>query len=149
MVNCVGVLQDGPRDELSAESHSFCEIFTGAFYDAIVNVFKSGEERTPEALSQAAEQMGRVLTLGTQMANPARARYHDVAQAMLAAEQALYGGQHHEALAAALTGRGLAVRWVRLPEVRSAGGSVVGLGRFELPASSSRTKRAAKLRHSP
>ena len=56
---------------------------------------------------------------------------------------------HDQSAERALTGRGPAVRWVRLPEVRSAGGSVVGLGRFELPASSSRTKRAAKLRHSP
>lgn len=119
---------DGPRDELSAESHSFCEIFTGAFYDAIVNVFKSGEERTPEALSQAAEQMGRVLTLGTQMANPARARYHDVAQAMLAAEQALYGGQHHEALAAALTGRGLQSPTQELPALTCSENVLAELG---------------------
>lgn len=106
---------DGPRDELSAESHSFCEIFTGAFYDAVVNVFRSGEERTPEALSQAASDMGRVLALGTQMANPARARYHDVAQAMLAAEQALFGGAHHDALTAAFAARGLQTAAPELP----------------------------------
>jgi hypothetical protein len=52
------------------------------------------------------------------MANPARARYHDVAQAMLAAERSLYGGLHHEALAAALGGRDLLSQPAPLPDVR-------------------------------
>ena len=36
-----------------------------------------------------------------------------------------------------------------MPKKPDMAGELVGVGRFELPASSSRTKRAAKLRHTP
>jgi hypothetical protein len=89
---------DGPRDELSGESHSFCQVWTRAFYQAVAGVFAQQPESDAEALQHSGEIVGQLLTLGTQMASPARARYAQVASAMIRADQLLYGGQHRQAL---------------------------------------------------
>ena len=94
---------DGSREELSSEPHSFCQVFTRAFYNGVVNVYEEkvaqGLERET-ALEQAGQVMGRALARGLTMASPNRSRYADVALAMLRAEN-LQGGRHTSALSQA------------------------------------------------
>lgn len=97
--------KDGPRDTLSAESHSFCQIFTRAFYGAIVESYEqllaSGLE-PDQALTQAGHIMGGLLAHGVTMAAPNRARFKDVALAMLRADE-LAGSGQKQALTKAFT----------------------------------------------
>lgn len=96
---------DGSREELSAEPHSFCQIFTRAFYNSVVNVYQDKVSQGLEqdaALEQAGQVVGRALARGLTMASPNRSRFADVALAMLRAES-LQGGRHTEALARAFT----------------------------------------------
>lgn len=95
--------KDGPRDTLSAESHSFCQIFTRAFYNGIVNSYDQGRLEgldSDQALARAGDRMGRVLAQGMTMAAPNRARFQDVALAMLRADR-FKGGQEHRSLSTA------------------------------------------------
>lgn len=93
--------RDGPRDELTAESHSFCQIFTRAFYNGIVKSFErlKGQGVDPDrALDEAAQGMGTLLAKGITLSAPNRARFQDVANSMLRVDQ-LQGGDFHQALA--------------------------------------------------
>lgn len=91
---------DAPREELSAEAHSFCQVFTRAFYDSLVGVFedyrKEGLE-PDQALEKAADSLGSIFARGVTMSAPNRARYADVALGMLRADQ-LQGGEHQPTL---------------------------------------------------
>lgn len=94
---------DGSREELSAEPHSFCQVFTRAFYNGVVNVYEANLSRGTQpdaALAQAADVMGRALARGITMSAPNRSRYADVALAMLRAER-LSEGKHVEQLSRA------------------------------------------------
>ena len=100
---------DAPRDVLSAESHSFCQIFTRGFYNSVVAVYDQyrGQGMEPEeALGRAGDVMGRCLAKGLTMSAPNKARFADVAQAMLRADQ-LAGGQHKGALLAGFQSAGI------------------------------------------
>ncbi len=100
---------DGPRDVLSAESHSFCQIFTRGFYNSVVAVFDQycaqGMD-AEDALGRAGDVVGRCLVKGLTMSAPNKARFADVGQAMLRACQ-LTGGQHKEALLAGFQSAGI------------------------------------------
>jgi hypothetical protein len=97
--------RNGSREELSAEPHSFCQVFTRGFYNGVVNVYEANLARGMEpdaALSEAADVMGEALTRGVTMSAPNRSRYADVALGMLRAER-LRGGEHNAPLARAFT----------------------------------------------
>lgn len=101
---------DGPRDELSGESHSFCQVWTRAFYAAAAGLFGQTQD-----LAQAGEILGQIFTLGVQMASPARARYAQMATAMLRADQMLYEGRYQEALLKAFEQAGIRGQLEELP----------------------------------
>lgn len=95
--------KDGPRDTLSAESHSFCQIFTRAFYEATVASYEQGLAdglSADQALAEAGASMGGLLAKGMTMAAPNLARFQDVALAMLRADR-LAGGTQKAALQSA------------------------------------------------
>ena len=89
---------DGPREELSGESHSFCQVWTRAFYQAAASIFAQQPGAGIEDLQKSGEILGHLFTLGTQMASPARARYAQLASAMVRADELLYQGQHRAGL---------------------------------------------------
>lgn len=89
---------DGPRETLSGESHSFCQVWTRAFYDSLAGIFAQQPGKSVEDLQQAGRIGGNLLTLGVQMVSPTRGRYAQLAQAMLKADQLLYEGAHQESL---------------------------------------------------
>lgn len=102
---------DGPRETLSGEAHSFCQVWTRSFYDCLAGLF----EQTGD-LARAAEIGGNLLTLGVHMVSPTRARYSQLAAAMLRADQLLYQGQHSGALRQAFEKVGIATSQETLPE---------------------------------
>jgi len=89
---------DGPRETLSGESHSFCQVWTRAFYDGLAGIFAQQPGQSVEDLQRAGRIGGNLLTLGVHMVSPTRARYGQLAEAMLKADQLLYGGAHQDAL---------------------------------------------------
>ena len=93
---------DGPRDVLSGEAHSFCQIWSNAFYGSIAAIFAQlrGQHSGDEALRRSGEIVAQLFTTGVQMASPARARYADIARAMLKADL-LQGGLYQDALRSA------------------------------------------------
>ncbi len=107
---------DGPRDQLTAESHSFCQVWTRGFYQLIDGLFQHLGASGPEALQAAGEVAGKLLTLGVEMSSPARARFHQVAGAMLRADELLYQGQHRSILQAAFERAGIQPEPPALPD---------------------------------
>lgn len=92
--------RSGSREELSSEPHSFCQVFTRAFYNAMVGVYESKLQSGSDAdsaLAEAGAVVGSALAKGITMSAPNRARFADIAKGMLRAEE-LGGGQYQEAL---------------------------------------------------
>jgi hypothetical protein len=82
--------RDGSREDLTAEAHSFCQVFTRAFYQSVVGAFgtlKNSGMNDDEALRQAGADMGGLLAKGITMSSPNRARFADIAKAMLRADR--------------------------------------------------------------
>lgn len=107
---------DGPRDELSGESHSFCQVWSRAFYQGVAGIFAQQPGRDAADLQRSGEIIGHLFTLGTQMASPARARYAQVASAMVRADQLLYDGQHVQALQRAFASANIACDLEEVPD---------------------------------
>jgi hypothetical protein len=127
---------DGPRDELTGESHSFCGVFTRGFYALIRQLYESGM-----TLEEAGARAGQLLVVGTEMASPARARFADVAAGMLRANQLLFGSQDQEGLRSALAQAAISpdaqvtpeFRWDGRPESPEQGQQILSqLGHDEL-----------------
>jgi hypothetical protein len=102
---------DGPRETLSGESHSFCQVWTRAFYDTLAGLF----EKTGD-LGKAGEIGGNLLTLGVEMVSPTRARYSQLAGAMLRADELLYGGENAAVLRQAFEKSGIECVQEAVPE---------------------------------
>ncbi|MBX3169128.1 MAG: M36 family metallopeptidase [Candidatus Eremiobacteraeota bacterium] len=102
---------DGPREKLTGEAHSFCQVWTRAFYDTLAGLF----EKTGD-MGKAGEIGGNLLTLGTHMVSPTRARYSQLAGAMLRADQLLYGGENSGILRQAFEKAGIECAQEMVPE---------------------------------
>jgi hypothetical protein len=110
---------DGPRDVLTGESHSFCQIWTKAFYQGLAGVFRQEQAglTADAALVKSAQVMGDLLTASVQMVSPARARYADLARAMLKADALLSGGRNRSVLRTAFEDAGIACDLAPVPEL--------------------------------
>lgn len=96
---------DGPRDQLSGESHSFCEVWNKSFYQILCGLAANPAGTvTVDSLQKAGQVAGQLLTLATHMASPALVRYPDMAAAMLAADRILFEGQHQGLLEGVYSG---------------------------------------------
>ena len=119
---------DGPRDVLSGESHSFCQVFTRGFYALIRRLYESGM-----SLEEAGQRAGQLLLIGTQMASPARARFADVAAGMLKANELFFEGRDGLGLKAALGEAGILplegvtpdFQWSERPQTQLQGNSLL------------------------
>ncbi|CAN0201687.1 unnamed protein product, partial [Phaeothamnion confervicola] len=111
--------KDGPRETLSAEPHSFCEVWSGAFYRCIQNVYQGLSASLPPdvALEQTGKTVGKLFLAGVQMTSPARARYGDIALGMLRADQQLNVGANQAALAKAFGDTGLPAALPEVPDL--------------------------------
>lgn len=111
---------DGPREQLTGESHSFCQIFTRAFYSALTDVHRAGMASglsADAALEQSGRVMGDLFTAGVQMTSPARARYADIARGMLRADALLNQGKNQGPLLQAFASAGIASDLAAVPDL--------------------------------
>lgn len=88
----------GPPSVLSSEVHSFARIFTGCFYDTILNILRArlGSSRTPSAaqLDDAARTAGKLLVRAAAEAPEAVRFFQSVGRAMVLADEDTNGGSN-------------------------------------------------------
>jgi hypothetical protein len=90
-----------PDSQLSSEPHSFSRVFTGAFYDILVGLYKAtatGNAPSDQALIQARQTAGRLLYVAIKNTPPQRNLYRAIATGMLDADRQLFQGDHAELL---------------------------------------------------
>lgn len=94
--------RSGPPDVLSSESHSFSRVFTGCFYDVLLNVVAdltgSSKAPTSQQLSDAALIAGRLLVRAAAEAPESARFFQAVGRAMVLADEATNGGTHRQAI---------------------------------------------------
>ena len=92
----------GPPSVLSSEVHSFARIFTGCFYDTILNILRDriGASKTPTAaqLDDAVKTAGKLLVRAAAEATETTRFFQSVGQAMVLADMATNGGANHVAI---------------------------------------------------
>jgi hypothetical protein len=92
---------NGGPGALINEAHSFGMLFSGCFWDLIVNIFAAASAKTPANLLTAAQTAGRILIAGTKGALIAPRFLQSVGRAMVLADQALHNGANRERISAA------------------------------------------------
>jgi len=102
---------DDPRFQLGRESHNYSRLFTGAFYDALVNIyekFRDEQDVNPHiAVYRARDAIGHILAYAVECGPVGELTFADMARAFLTADHILNEGEFHEALVEAFEGRGL------------------------------------------
>lgn len=92
----------GPPARLTAEIHSFGRIFSGCFYDVILNILRDtiGPSKTPTSaqLDKAARTAGLLLIRGAAEAPETARFFQSVGRAMILADQAMNGGANRMAI---------------------------------------------------
>lgn len=92
----------GPPSVLSSEVHSFARIFTGCFYDTILNILRDriGASKTPTAtqLGDAVKTAGKLLVRAAAEATETTRFFQSVGQAMVLADTATNAGANHLAI---------------------------------------------------
>lgn len=92
----------GPPSVLSSEVHSFARIFTGCFYDTILNILRDriGASKTPTAaqLDAAVKTAGKLLVRAAAEATETTRFFQSVGQAMVLADTATNGAANHLAI---------------------------------------------------
>lgn len=96
------LLDTGP---LTAESHSFSRVFTGAFLDALGEMFKLTGTPNEANLLAVSRDMGQLLVDGVHTATIVPAYFSQVAAAMVQADKARFGGRYKVALTRAFVNR--------------------------------------------
>jgi hypothetical protein len=125
----------GPPRTLTAEIHSFARIFSGCFYDTILNILRArlgATTPTSAQLRQAVQTAGRLL-IGAAADAPESARFFQaVGRTMILADQQLYGGANRVAIHDAFDRHGIALgSAAMLSPVAALAGRPSGSGRGE------------------
>jgi hypothetical protein len=100
---------NAPDNELAAECHSFGRLFTGAFYDIFVEIYKKelGKNKQPlEAMKSARDICALLLITGIPDAPAVPRFYESVAKAMILADQRM-GSQNADILRSVFAKRGI------------------------------------------
>ncbi len=89
-----------PQSRLSAEPHNFSRVFTGAFYDILVGIYKllRANAAADTALTQAREDAGKILARGVELAPPGEATYQTIATAMFKADRLNFNSKYYPVL---------------------------------------------------
>lgn len=97
----------GRPGELTRDSHSFSQIFTGAFYDLIRLLFNASGDGSPSSLWNSASVAGRLLIESAKSALVEPRLFRSVGRAMVKADEALFGAVHRQAIATAFDRHGI------------------------------------------
>jgi len=91
----------GGPGALINEAHSFGMLFSGCFWNLVVNIFAAASAKTPASLLTAAQTAGKILIAGTRGA-PITPRFlQSVGRAMVLADQSLHNGANRDRIRAA------------------------------------------------
>jgi hypothetical protein len=99
---------DGPG-KLINEIHSFAQIFSGCFYDTLVNIYKSNGTATEKSLLIAAQTAGRLLFQAASQAPQKLRFFREVGRAMVLADQQINKGANETAIREAFEGHGIPI----------------------------------------
>ena len=103
-----GSAADGPG-KLINEAHSFGQIFSGCFYDTIVNIFQADGGATDARLLTATKTAGRLLARAVATA-PLRGRFfREIGRAMVKAAEQEGSVANRDAIRTAFNGHGVAL----------------------------------------
>jgi hypothetical protein len=98
-----------PRYELGRESHNYSRLFTGAFYDVLVNVYehiRGLHDLAPQiALHRARDIVGHLLIYAVECGPVGELDFSDMARSFLTADMLLHDGMYTPSLIEAFTGR--------------------------------------------
>lgn len=119
-------LPDGRDDnKLTSEVHNFSRLFTAAAYDVLEGMYKKNLESTPDqltALKTAGADLSKVFARGVELSPTSKAKYKDVAQAILKADQEITGGKYQDVMKKVFADRkilsGTASAAEKLPELK-------------------------------
>jgi len=98
--------EDGPG-RLISESHSFGQVFSGCFYDTIVNIFRANGGGSEEHLLAATRTAGRLLARAVATAPENVRFFREVGRAMVKADIEDNAGANSDAIKAAFAGHDL------------------------------------------
>jgi hypothetical protein len=89
----------GPDDQLCGEPHSFSRVFTGAFYDLLVNIYQQNvQTMSPvDALRSSRDMSGRIIYNASRIAATNSRYFNSMARAMLTISQN-YGENYRKAV---------------------------------------------------
>ncbi len=98
---------------LSSEIHSFARVFTGCFYDTILNILRDtiGARKAPSQtrLRQAVRTAGSLLVRAAAEAPETTRFFQSVGRTMILADDAMYGGANRMAVHDAFDRHGIAL----------------------------------------
>ncbi|MEZ6091841.1 MAG: hypothetical protein R3C05_28320 [Pirellulaceae bacterium] len=100
---------DGGPGELIYEEHSFGQVFSGCFYDAIANVFAGMNARSEANLLLATQTVGKLLVKATQQA-PQRSQYfREIGRLMVLIDEQENAASNRSAIRDAFLGHNIAL----------------------------------------
>jgi len=100
---------DGGPGKLIFEEHSFGQIFSGCFYDTIVNIFSGMASQTESNLLAATQIAGKLLVKGIQSAPQRMEFFREVGRFMILADGQDNGGANRAAVSDAFQRHNLAL----------------------------------------
>lgn len=121
-----------PVRTLGRQSHNYSRLFTGAFYDALVEVydrFRVDKIHPHIALSRARDVMGKLLITAVECGPVGEMDFSDMAKAFIAADQLLYQGKYAAKLGRVFEQRGI----VTAADLEAFRTSLLNLPRLMLP----------------
>jgi len=89
---------DGGPGELIFEEHSFGQIFSGCFYDSIVNVFNGMSSQSEANLLKAAQTVGRLLVKAILQAPQRQQYFREVGRFMILIDESENGAANRDAI---------------------------------------------------
>jgi hypothetical protein len=103
----------GPPSVLSSEIHSFARVFTGCFYDTILNILRdtigAGKAPSQTQLRQAVRTAGSLMIRGAAEAPETARFFQSVGRTMILADEAMNGAANRMAIRDAFERHGIAL----------------------------------------
>ncbi len=98
-----------PQTNLSREPHNYSRVFSGAFYDAMVEVYEEINDTMPAyiALHRARDILGYLLMTAIEAGPVGEVNFADMAKSFLSADDVLYNGRHQQLLMNVFDARGI------------------------------------------
>lgn len=98
-----------PPPTLIAEAHSFAQVFTGCFYDLIVNLLRSQPTQDEAHLLQATQTAGKLLVAAAQKAPVTMRFYQQIGRTMVIADGEQNAGANRDSIRRAFEGHNVAL----------------------------------------